>query len=113
MEGVRLFEDLSKQHDYPYDGTSEIDSDAHNPNLMLTTDHECQDPFERLSWGGMIVYLNAILKLFLITPQNILYFDESHLSPKRWKPGPYFGNPRDKRWGVFSITMDRLRNLMK
>jgi hypothetical protein len=111
MGGVRFLEKLTKEQYDPYNGASEIDSDAQNPDLMLTTDHECQDPFERLAWGGMIVYLNAILKLFGITPKTNLYFDKSRISPLKKKLGQYVGNPSKHTMGY--ITVDRLSNLMK
>jgi hypothetical protein len=83
MEGVRLLENITKEQDEPYNGASELDSDANNPGLVLGTDHEYQDHFERPPWGGMIVYLNAILKLFGLRPHTNLYSDNTHLSRKR------------------------------
>jgi hypothetical protein len=47
----------------------EFDIDTHNLNLLLSSDHEVSDLFERPSWGGMVVYMNAILKLYGITPR--------------------------------------------
>jgi hypothetical protein len=73
-----------------------MDIDAHNPNLMLTSDHKYEDPFERPSWRGMFVYLNAILNLYGLTPRANLYFYKSRLSLKKSKPGPHLGNPHKK-----------------
>jgi hypothetical protein len=67
---------------------------------MLTSNHKYEDLFERPSWGGMVVYLNAILKLYGMTPQSNPYFDKSQFSPKKSKPGPYLGNPHSKNDGM-------------
>jgi hypothetical protein len=78
---------------------------------LLTSDHEYTDPFEIPSWGGMVVYLNTIMKWYGVTPQSNLYFDKSDLSPKKTPPGLYLGNPNKTTMG--SITVNRLKNLMK
>jgi hypothetical protein len=50
---------------------------------LLTSDHEYTDPYERPSWGGLVLYLNTIMKWCGVTPKSNLYFDKSDLSPKK------------------------------
>jgi hypothetical protein len=57
------------------------------------------DPFERPSRGGMVVYLNTIMKWYGVTPQHNLYVDKSDLSPKKAPPGLYLGNPNKTTMG--------------
>jgi hypothetical protein len=77
---------------------------------LLTSDHEYNDPNERTSCGGMVVYLNTIMKWYGVTPQSNEYFNKSDLSPKKSPPGLYLGNP-NKTTMVF-ITVTRLKFLM-
>jgi hypothetical protein len=72
---------------------------------MLTSDHDFQDPFERLSWGGIIVYHNAILKLSVFPEDSYFYYF------KKRKMGTYLGNPNNQTMGC--ITVGRLKNLME
>jgi hypothetical protein len=62
---------LSKQSEVntneQYEPPEEIDVEVQNPNLLLTSNHEYSDPFERPPWGGMVVYLNAIMNLYGVT----------------------------------------------
>jgi hypothetical protein len=85
--------------DEQYNRPEEIDTGVQNSNRVLTPDHEYTDPFERTSWGGMVVYLNTIMKWYDITPQSNLYFDKSDLSPKKAPPGLYLGNPNKTTMG--------------
>jgi hypothetical protein len=78
---------------------------------LLTSDHEYTDPFERPSWGGMVVYLNTIMKWYGVTPQSNLYFDKSDLSPKKAPPGLYLGHPNKTTMGWSKVN--KLKNLMK
>jgi hypothetical protein len=61
--------------------------------------------------GGMVVYLNTIMKWYGVTQQSNLYFDKSDLSPNKTPSGLYLGNPNKTTMG--SITVNRLKNLMK
>jgi hypothetical protein len=97
--------------DEQYNPPEEIDTGVKNPNLLLISDHEYTDPSEILSWGGMVVYLNTIMKWYGVTPQINLYFDKSDLSPKKAPPGLYFGNPNKTTMGW--IKVKKLKNLMK
>jgi hypothetical protein len=106
-----LSEKLEEDSDDQYTQPDEIDSDVQNPNLLLTSDHEYNDPYERPSWGGMVVYLNTIMKWYGVTPQSNLYFDKSDLSPKKTPPGLYLGNPNKTTMGAITVT--RLKHLMK
>jgi hypothetical protein len=72
--------------DEQYNTPEEIDTGVQNQNHLLTSDHEYTDPFERSPWGGMFVYLNAIMKWYGVTPQKKLYFDKSDLIPKKAPP---------------------------
>jgi hypothetical protein len=94
-----------------YNPPEEIDTGVQNPNLLLTSDHEYTDPFERPSWGGMVVYLNTIMKWYGVTPQSHLYFDKIDLSPKKAPPRLYLGNPNKTTMGW--IKVNKLKNLMK
>jgi hypothetical protein len=77
---------------------------------MLTSDHKGEYPFERPSWEGMVVYINAILKLYGIIPQRNLYFDKIHLSPKsRSQDHIWVIHVKTRGW----IKLDRIKNLMK
>jgi hypothetical protein len=42
-----LSEKLEENSDYQYTQPNEIDSDVQNSNLLLTSDHEYNDPYER------------------------------------------------------------------
>jgi hypothetical protein len=90
-----LSEQAEGDTDEQYNPPEEIDTDVQNPNLLLTSDHGYTDPFERLSWGGMYVYLNTIMKWYGVTPQINLYFDKSDLSPMMSPPRLYLGNPKN------------------
>jgi hypothetical protein len=68
------------------------------------------DPFERPPWGVMVVYLNAIMKCYGVTPQSNLYFDKSNISPKKAPPRLYVGNPNKTTMGW--IKVNKLKNLM-
>jgi hypothetical protein len=94
--------------DDQYNPPEEIDTGVQNSNLLLTSDHEYTYPFERPSWGGMVVYLNTIIKWYGVTPESNLYFDKSDLSPNKTPPGLYLGNPNKTTMG--SITVNRLKN---
>jgi hypothetical protein len=85
--------------DEHYKPTEEIDADVQNPNLLLSSDHEYTYPFESPSWGGMVVYLNTIIKWY------------GDLSPVRAPPGLYFGNPQKNTMGW--IKVNKLKNLMQ
>jgi hypothetical protein len=106
-----LSEKLEEDSDDQYTQPDEIDTDVQNSNLLLTSDHEYNDPYERPSWGVMVVYLNTIMKWYGVTPQSNLYFDKSDLSPKKSPPGLYLGNPNKKTMGAITVT--RLKYLMK
>jgi hypothetical protein len=108
---IFLSEKVEGDSDDQYTQPEEIDSGVQNSNLLLTSDHEYTGPYERPSWGGMVVYLNTIMKWYGVTPQINLYFDKSNLSPKKTPPGLYLGNPNKTTMG--SITVNRLKNLMK
>jgi hypothetical protein len=73
-------------------------------------DHEYNDPYERPSWGGMVVYLNTIMKWYGATPQSNKYFNTSDLIPKKSPPGLYLGNPNKTTMGFITVT--RLKFLM-
>jgi hypothetical protein len=88
-----LSEKLEEDSDDQYTQLDEIDTNVKNSNLLLTSDHEYNDPYEIPSWGGMVVYLNTIMKWYGITPQSNLYFDKSDMSPKKIPPGLYLGHP--------------------
>jgi hypothetical protein len=68
-------------------------------------------PFERPSWGGMVMYLNTTMKWYGVIPQSNLYFDKRDLSPKKSPPGQYLGKPNKTTMGW--IKVNRLKNLMK
>jgi hypothetical protein len=106
-----LSEKLEEDSDDQYTQPDEIDTDVQHSNLLLTSDHEYNDPYERPSWGGMVVYLNTIMKWYDVTPQNNLYFDKSDLSPKKTPPGLYLGNPNKTTMGAITVT--RLKYLME
>jgi hypothetical protein len=106
-----LSEKVEEYRDYQYIQPYEIDSDVQNSNLLLTSYHEYNDPYERPSWGGMVVYLNTIMKWYGVTPQSNLYFDKSDLSPKKTPPGLYLGNTNKTTMGAMMVT--RLKHLMK
>jgi hypothetical protein len=106
-----LSEKLEEDSDDQYTPPEEIDTDIQNSNLLLTSDHEYNDPYERPSWGGMAVYLNTIMKCYGATPQHSNeYFNKSDMSPKKCPPGLYLGNPNKTTMG--SITVTRLKFLM-
>jgi hypothetical protein len=63
-----LSEKLEEDSDDQYTQPDKIDTDIQNSNLLLTSDHEYNDPYERPSWGGMVVYLNTIMKWYGVTP---------------------------------------------
>jgi hypothetical protein len=84
--------------DEQYNPPEEIDTGVQNPNLLLTSDHEYMDPFERPSWGGMVVYLNTIMKWYGVTPPRNLYFDKSDLRTKKAPSRLYMGNPNKPPW---------------
>jgi hypothetical protein len=44
-------DDTDKQYNPP----EEIDIGVQNSNLLLPSDHEYTDPFERPEWGGMVM----------------------------------------------------------
>jgi hypothetical protein len=69
------------------------------------------DPFEIPSWGGMVLYLNTIMKWYGVTPQISLSFDKRNLSPMRSPPELYVGNPKKTTMGCIKVS--RLKNLMK
>jgi hypothetical protein len=96
----KLEEDIDDQYTQP----DEIDTDIQNSNLLLTSDHEYNDPYERPSWGGMVVYLNTIMKWYGVTPQSNEYFNKSDLSPKKSPPGLYLGNPNKTTMGLITVT---------
>jgi hypothetical protein len=56
-----LSDKVEEDSDDQYTQPDEIDSGVQNSNLLLTSDHEYTDPYERPSWGGMVVYLNTIM----------------------------------------------------
>jgi hypothetical protein len=78
-----LSEKLEEDSDDQYTQPDEIDSDVQNSNLLLTSDHEYINPYESPSWGGMVVYLNTIMKWYGVTPRSNRYFNKSDLSPKK------------------------------
>jgi hypothetical protein len=106
-----LSEKVEEDSDDQYTQPDEIDSDIKKSNLLLTSDHEYNDPYERPSWGGMVVYLNTIMKWYGVTPQINLYFGKSDLSQKKTPPGLYLGNPNKTTMGAITVT--RLKHLMK
>jgi hypothetical protein len=106
-----LSQQVEEDSDDQYNPPEEIYTGIQNSNLLLTSDHQYTDPFERQSWGGMVVYSNTILKWYGVTPQSNLYFDKNDLSPKKNPPGLYLGNPNKTTMGL--ITVNRLKNLMK
>jgi hypothetical protein len=59
-------DDTDEQYNLP----EEIDTGVQNSNLLLTSDHEYTDPFERPPWGGMVVYLNTTVKWYGDTPHK-------------------------------------------
>jgi hypothetical protein len=63
-----LSEKVEEDSDDQYTQPEEIDSGVQNSNLLLTSDHQYTDPYERPSWGGMVVYLNTIMKWYGVTP---------------------------------------------
>jgi hypothetical protein len=73
-------------------------------------DHEYNDAYKRPSWGGMVVYLNTIMKWYGVTPQSNEYFNKSNLSPKKSPPGLCLGNPNKTNMGFITVT--RLKFLM-
>jgi hypothetical protein len=104
-----LSEKLEEDSDDQYTQPDEIDTDIQNSNLLLTPDHKYNYPHERPSWGGMVVYLNTIMKWYGVTPQINEYFNKSDLSPKKSPPGLYLDNPNKTTMG--SITVTRLKYL--
>jgi hypothetical protein len=84
----------------------EIYIGVQNSNLLLTSDHEYMDPFERPSWGGMVVYLNTIMKWYGVTPKSNLYFDKRDLSPKKAPPELYLGNPNHHGMDYGQLTQE-------
>jgi hypothetical protein len=89
-----------KEYSYEqYTPPEEIDTDIQNSNLLLMSDHEYNDPYERPSWGGMVVYLNTIMKWYGVTPHSNEYFNKSDLSPKKCPPRLYLGNPNKTTMG--------------
>jgi hypothetical protein len=92
--------------DEQYNPPEEIDIGVQNSNLLLTSDHEYTDPFERPSWGVMVVYLNTIMNWYGVTPQSNFYFDKSDLSPKKFAPGLYEPKPP---WDGLRSTNSRTR----
>jgi hypothetical protein len=106
-----LSQQVEEDSDDQYNPPEEIDTGVKNSNLLLISDHEYTDTLERPPRGGMVVYLNTIIKWYGITPQSNLYFDKSDLSPKKTPPGLYLGNPN--KTTMRSITVNRLKNLMK
>jgi hypothetical protein len=106
---------LSQQAEYnadeQYNFPEEINIGVQNSNLLLTSDHEYTDPFERPPWGGIVVYLNTIMKWYGVTPQSNLYFNKNNLSPKKTAPRLYLGNPTKTTMG--RIKVNKLKNLMK
>jgi hypothetical protein len=56
-----LSEKVEEDSDDQYTQPEEIDTDVQNSNLLLTSDHEYTDPYERPSWGVSVVYLNTIM----------------------------------------------------
>jgi hypothetical protein len=106
-----LYQQAEGDTDEQYNPPEEIDTGVQNPNLLLTSDHEYMDPFERPSWGGMVVYLNAIMKWYGLNPQSNLYFDKSDLIPKKVPPGLNVGNPNKTTMGW--IKVNKLKNLTK
>jgi hypothetical protein len=106
-----LSQQAEEDSDDQYKPPEEIDIGVQNSNLLLTSDHELKDPFERPSWGRLVVYLNTIMKWYGVNPQSNLYFDKSGLSPNKTPPPLYLGNPNKTTMG--SITVNRLKNLMK
>jgi hypothetical protein len=108
MAGKTFFsEKLEEYSDDQYTPPDEIDPDIQNSNLLLTSDHDYNDPYERPSWGGMVVYLNTIMKWYGVTPQSNEYFNKSDLSRKKSPPGLYLGNPN--KTTMVSITVTRLK----
>ena len=71
-----------KIDDEEYLRPDEIDV-AVNPNLMLTLEDTCDDPYEKPSWGGFIILLNAAMKIFGILPQSGMFFDKADLNQKK------------------------------
>jgi hypothetical protein len=62
MAGQKFISEQAEGNtDEQYNPPEEIDTYVQNPNLLLTSDHEYTDPFERPSRGGMVVYLNTIM----------------------------------------------------
>jgi hypothetical protein len=107
---IFLSEQAEVNTDEQYKPPVEIDVQVQNPNLLLTSDHEYTDPFEIPSWGGMVVYLNAIMMCNGVTPQSNLYFNKSDPIPMRAAPGLYLGDPK-KTMGW--IKVNKLKNIMK
>jgi hypothetical protein len=54
----KVEEDSYEQYNQP----EEIETGVQNSNLLLTSDHEYIDPYEIPAWGGLVVYLNTIMK---------------------------------------------------
>jgi hypothetical protein len=67
-----LSEKVEEDSDDQYTQPEEIDSGVKKFNLLLTSDHEYNDPYERPPWGGIVVYLNTIMKWYGVTPQSNL-----------------------------------------
>jgi hypothetical protein len=102
---------VEEDSDDQYNQPEEIETGVQNSNLLLTSDHEYIDPYEIPAWGGLIVYLNTIMKWYGETQKSNLYFDKIDLSPKKNSPGLYLGNPNKTTMGL--STVNRLKNLMK
>jgi hypothetical protein len=94
-----LSEKVEEDSDDQYTQPEEIDSDVQNSKLLLTSGHEYNDPYEKPSWVGMVVYLDTIVKWYGVTPQSNLYFYKSDLSPNKTPPGLYLGNPNKTTMG--------------
>jgi hypothetical protein len=106
-----LYQQAEDNTNEQYNPPEEIDIGIQNSNLLLTSDHEYTDPFERSSWGGMVVYLNTIMKWYGVTPKSNLYLDKSDISPKKAPPGLSLGNPNKTTMGW--IMVNKLKNIIQ
>jgi hypothetical protein len=105
MENVVFREKIASIPEAPYEGSEDIDRENSSMGLMVCSDHANTDPYERPSWGGIIVYMNGALQLFGVTPYNSQYFTkESLTSPNKVTEGGYLGNPRKATMWCISLV---------
>jgi hypothetical protein len=85
-----------------HEGSDKLDREKFPEGFMLCSDHVNTDPYEKPSWGGMVVYINGALKTFGATSYNIQYFTKTIIDESQESgTGGISGKHKENNHGVY------------